>query len=128
MNNKMPQARQKVEEWVNQNPDGYLKHSLYEIAKRIGVSVPSVDRHLMEIIAARDECLPSEVIERRRQAGFRRSPKKMVESDVNDIRRYHDEGLEIRDIVFITGYSIQTVRKHIKLYQSEKEKPAGAAD
>ncbi len=111
----MSKARAKLEEWVAENPNGYVEMTLDEITEAVGVSKGSVVGNLYNIIADRDGCLPSEVAKRRAEAGFKQSPRRLSEQDIADIRRYYfDDGMWIRDIIYIMGVSEGTVRKYLQ--------------
>lgn len=111
----MSKARERILDWVAKNPNGYREMTLDNIAKEAGVSKGSVVGHLFAIIADRDGCLPSEVAKRRAEAGFKQSPRRLSEQDIADIQRYYfDEGMWIRDIIYIMKVSEATVRKYLK--------------
>ena len=107
-------ARKQIEAWVEANPNGYLEKSMAEICKEMGLSATLVDWHLHEIIADRDNCLPSEALAKRKEAGFRVGQGISTEA-IAEIRRLHyEEGLSQRDIVYITKISPPTVKKYLK--------------
>ena len=106
-------ARERIEAWVEANPDGYLQKSLQQVAIETGTSITSVDWHLPEIIADRDGILPSEVMARRVKAGFR--PRGLSIETVTEMRRlYDEEGMSKRDIAYLLKINIITVRKYLK--------------
>ena len=105
--------QEQIQDWVEDYPDGYLQKSFSKIAAEIGCSVSSVDRYLVYIIAERDDCFPSEVVEKRVEAGFKRGPRKISERDKADIEKYHKQGLEPRDIAYIVGVSPVSVKKYL---------------
>lgn len=107
------EARQKIETWVAENPDGYLTSSFARIANEIGVAAGSVDWHLPEIIADRDGCLPSDVMKKRAEAGFKRAPSRGISIEqIAAIRRVDAEGTHPRDIAYSLGIHFNTVKKY----------------
>ena len=116
----MKRVRSKIEQWVDENPDGYLQKNLAEIAHEVGVATGSLDRHLYNIIADRDGCLPSEVIAKRAEAGFKRNPTKFSAEEHQKIIDLHNEDMEVCDIAYLTGKSRITVQKHINEHLRNK--------
>ena len=115
-------TREKLEDWVEKNPDGYLKQSFKQIGKEAGVSQGSVSYNLTQIIAKRDGILPSEVTAKREKHGFRQSPKQLPPEDVAEIHRlHHEEGYSSADIAHILNCHEVTVRKYIKAHEKEHE-------
>ena len=115
-------AREKLEDWVEKNPDGYKKRSQKQIANEAGVSQGSVSYNLKQIIAKRDGILPSEVTARREKQGFRQSPKQLTPEDVAEIHRlYYEKGYSSADIAHILNCHEVTVRKYIKAHEKEHE-------
>ena len=108
-------ARQKLKDWVEKNPNGYLKQPFKQIAKQAGVSEGSVNWNLTQIIAKRDGILPSEVTTKREKQGFRQSPKTLPPEDVAEMRRlYYEEGKTFADIAHAIDCHEATVRKYSK--------------
>lgn len=110
-----------VENYVRENPNGYLEKTFKAIADEIGIGVGSVHRYLYQVIADRDRCLPSDVKARREQVGFTQTPKKLTEAEIARIRQYRDEDetMSIADIAYITGHSEVTVRKYLEPSKEE---------
>lgn len=108
-------VKQKIQKWVDENPDGYLKKSFKEIADEADVSYTSVQNHLLTIIADRDGILPSEIIQKRKDAGLKQSPRalELSKAEIADIDKYDAEGMDPRDIAYIVGVSLFSVRKHL---------------
>lgn len=105
--------REKIEAWVEANPDGYFQKSLQQIVIETGTSMTSVDWHLPGIIANRDGILPSEVMAKRIKAGFR--PRELSIETVTEMRRlYEEEGMSKLDIAYLLKINIITVRKYLK--------------
>ena len=108
-------VREKLQAWVEKNPDGYLKLTFKQISIEADVSEGSVNGHLAKIIAERDGILPSEVTARRVAAGFRQSPLELPPEKVDEIRKLHNQDkLSIPDISHITKCCEITVRKYIR--------------
>ena len=106
-------ARQKIEAWVEANPDGYLQKSFQQIVFETGTSMTSVDWHLPGIIANRDGIRPSEVMAKRIKAGFR-SRELSIETVTEMRRLYDEEGMSKLDIAYLLKINILTVRKYLK--------------
>lgn len=118
----MSKARDKLKQWVAENPNGYLEMTLNEIAMSAGISKGSVVGHLYDIIADRDDCLPSDVQKRRDKAGFKQSPRGLSQAKIADIRRYYfDEGMAVKDIRYILKVSESTIRKYLQ--EDERWRP-----
>ncbi len=66
----MRKTKKKVVEWLETNPEKWMTQSFKSISDEAGVSVSSIDRYLPELIAERDGILPSQVIQKRREAGM----------------------------------------------------------
>ena len=112
-----------IENWVRENPNGYLEKTFKAIADEIGIGAGSVHRYLYQVIAQRDNCLPSDVKKRREQAGFKQTPKKLTQEEIDIIRQYRDadEQMPISDIAYITGHSEVTVRKYLEPSKEKAE-------
>ena len=111
--NKRNKARQKLELWVSENPDGYLQYSYGDIAKQVGISWITVQRCLYEIIAERDGILPSDVIQRRAKAGRKVGPKGLDSDVIDEIYNLSDEGMDPRDIAYTLKVGLSTVYRHL---------------
>ena len=108
-------VREKLQAWVERNPDGYLKLTFKQIAKETGVSEGSVNGHLTKIIAERDGIFPSEVTAKRVAAGFRQSPLELPPEKVREIHKLHNQDKRsVADISYITKCCEVTVRKYIQ--------------
>ena len=103
-------VKEKIQDWVKRNPHGYLQNSYQQMADQIGVSPRSVHRHLIDIISERDNCLPSEVMEKRVAAGYKRSPRRISDETQAEILQLHTEGHESVDIRYVTGYSLYIIK------------------
>ena len=86
--------KQRLKEWVDANPSGWLIHSFAEIAEQAQVAKGSVYHYLPTLIADRDGILASEVMAKRKEAGLASSER----IDKVKIYEMHDEGVLPRDI------------------------------
>lgn len=105
-----------ISKWVENNPTGYLEIPYSEIAKECKCSTGSIDRHLPNIIADRDGILPSEVLQKRVDAGIvtaGRYPPISTET-IQQVYNLHDEGNEVRDISYLTGVGFGTIYKILR--------------
>lgn len=96
----MNEAKARLADWLEDNPDDWLTQSYTSIAKKSGVSATSVDRYLPELIADRDGIVPSEVLRQREKAGL--SSPKRAKVDRAKIRQIIEENPDahIRDIAY----------------------------
>lgn len=109
-------VREKIEDWVKENPNAYLEKGLNAIADEIDISASSVSKILPLIIAERDNILPSEVVKKREARGFKmRSNRERLDKEkIKEIKHQHELGIEIRDIGYILDIHPDTVRKYLK--------------
>lgn len=110
--------RENLEAWVEKNPDGYLTHSLKDVAKEVGgsPSPSNVAKYLFSIVARREGILVSHVRERRRQAGWTSIAegfKRVPEEKVKRIYQLWREGYIIVDIAHILEIDARTVEKYL---------------
>ena len=113
--------KEKVKQWVEKNPDGYLEKSYEKIGKEIGISNVAVFRHLPFIIAQRDGCRPSDVQEKRDAHGLRQSPKKVTEEQIQEILKLGQKE-SLRNIAFLLQLDIRTVKKYLDEAKEKTEK------
>lgn len=117
----MHNARDKIAAWLENNQDKWLTQSFQSISKEIGVSASSVDRYLPELIADRDDILPSQVLKMREEAGFT-SPRKS-KADLNMVRevikKYPDA--PVRDIAYLAKCTPKVVQKVQKEIEQENQ-------
>ena len=106
--------KEKMQKWIDENPNAYLHMTLTAIAAAADTSLGTVNRYLIETIAERDGILPSQVVAKRESAGYKRSPMTVSDGDQKEILRLHYEGYSDRDIRHIMGYSLPTIGKIIK--------------
>lgn len=117
---KSPQ-RDKLIAWIEANPDGYREGTFAQIAERSGVSQPTVQRFLIEMIAERDGITHGEVMQHRKEAGFFKGSKRT--SEVSSVRtklkawveKDPDAHLELglAAIAEQAGVSISTVKRYL---------------
>lgn len=117
----MQSAKEKVAGWLEKNPDGWLNKSFTSIGKEIDVSATSVDRFLPELIAERDGILPSQVMQKRQEAGFTYPRKSKVDSQkIREIVE-NNPGAPIRDLVYLAKCSPNTIKKVLKAIKEENQ-------
>ena len=109
----MQKPREKLEIWLNNNPQGYLDRTLADIAAEAGTSITSVQRYLYKLIAERDNVLPSDVKKQREAKGFITSPLALSDETVQEIYDYSKKGFGVEDIAFVLGINENTVRKYL---------------
>jgi hypothetical protein len=117
----MNDAKTRLARWLENNPDSWLKQSYVSIAKESGVSATSVDRYLPELIADRDEIMPSEVLRQREEAGL--SHPGGVKVDRAKIRQIIKENpnTHIRDIAYLAKCHPRIARKVREEMEEELE-------
>ena len=106
-------TRAKLENWVLKYPDGYLHNTISEIATQAGISITSAGRYLFEIIADRDGILPSEVVARRSDAGYKQNPRSLDAETIRKIHELDDADIHPRDIAYQLGIGYRSVEKHL---------------
>ena len=110
----MQKPREKLEIWLNNNPQGYLEKTLADIAAEAGTSITSVQKYLYKLISKRDGVLPSDVKAQRKAKGFKTSPRRLSDEIIQEIYEYKDnKGFSIEDIAFVLGINENTVRKYL---------------
>ena len=113
--------REIMEQWVKENPNGYIQFSLTEIRQQVGMSINTVKHHLCEVIAERDGILPSEVMKRREEKGFKKVAHRLEAEKVKEIYRLDKQGVEPSDIAYILDIHVLTVLNYLKKGVSERE-------
>ena len=124
----MNEAKARLVRWLADNPDSWLTQSYLSIAKESGVSATSVDRYLPELIADRDEIMPSEVLRRREEAGLSRPG--VVKVDRDKIRQAIKENPDthIRDIAYLVKCHPRIVKKVREEMEKELEESQSAGN
>ena len=107
-------VREKLAQWLKDNPDGWLTGTYDSIAKETGMSPGSVNRHLLELVAARDEILPSDVKRKRQEAGH--VHQRRTKTDPNKIREVikNNPGADPRDWAFLVGCHPTVIERFLK--------------
>lgn len=105
---------EKLQKWIDENPNGHLEKSCKKIGVEINASEMSVSRHINNLVAARDNRLPSEVAAERKAAGFCQGSKKLSDEQIAQIRKYADQGDTLIDICFKTKHDKRTVEKYLQ--------------
>ena len=117
----MQSAKDKVAEWLEKNSDRWLTLSFQSISDEVGVSAASVDRYLPELIAERDNILPSEVMQKRQEAGFTYPRKSKI--DLQKVREIieNNPGAPLRDLVYLAKCSPKTIQQVLKAIKQENQ-------
>ncbi len=114
----MKGTRERLVEWLEENPDGWLTESFQSIARQTEMSPASVDRHLPELVADREGILPSEVVKRRQEegSGASRRPK----ADREKIRQIIAEnpGAPVRDLAYLAKCHWKVIEQELKASQT----------
>ena len=107
-------AKQKLIEWIEKNPDGYLELSYEDIGKEVGIASISVWRHLPNLIADRDDVLPSEVMEQRKEQGLEYGKNHALKPE--QIQEIYElsKSLGTKDVAYKLGIDMRTVEKYLK--------------
>ncbi len=112
-------TREKLQKYINENPNAYLEKSYETIANEIGTSPISVWRHLPNLIAQRDGCLPSEIVEKRKQQGFDFGQNtKLKPEKIEEIKEL-SKTLEPIDIAYKLDIDIRTVKAYLETFETE---------
>lgn len=110
----MKGTRERLVEWLEENPDGWLTESFQSIARQTEMSPASVDRHLPELVADREGILPSEVVKRRQEegSGASRKPK----ADREKIRQIIAENpnAPVRDLAYLAKCHPRVIERELK--------------
>jgi len=110
----------KLENWVKENPNGYLKKSMRQIAKELEISRTTVSIELYRIIAKRDNCLPSDVKEKLIQNETTRDNHKLSKKEKHQIEEMQNENIPEIDIAYYIGRSIESTKKYIRSLENKK--------
>ena len=117
---KDPEIQQKIKDWVEENPERRYTTKYEDIAVEAGVSLSSLYRYFLLVVAAAEEMLPSEV-KAKREAHRGVSPwgRRLSDDEITKIQQLHEEGHDPLDIVYLTGRSLSTVEKIKKRRDAE---------
>ena len=119
MKKRKSPAKEKLMEWVEKNPDGYLKKSYEDIGKEIGIAPISVWRHLPSLIADRDGMLPSQVMEQRKEQGLEFGKKHTLKPEKIEKIYELSKSLDAKDIAYTLDIDMRTVEKYLKDKQEQ---------
>ncbi len=110
---KDPTLQEKLQQWVENNPDRWYTAKYEDISVETGVSMSTVYRYFKLIVARAANILPSEV-QAKREAHGGVSPwkRKLSDEEIAEIQQLFDEGRTPTDISFITGRSLAQVAKY----------------
>lgn len=110
---KDPDIQQKIQHWVENNPDRWYTTTYKEIHAETGVSGASLSRYFPLIVAKVANILPSEV-KAKRYAEIGTPPVllKLSDEEIATIRRLFDEGRSPLDIAHETGRSLTQVERY----------------
>lgn len=114
------QVKDKLAQWLENNPDGWLFESDQSIAKQAGVSPGSVARHLSMLVAKKDGIMPSEVRKRRQDT---RPFSGRTKVDLNNIRKIIEENPNTPtiDLAFMADCSEQTIERLLEAINPEND-------
>ena len=124
----MNEAKARLADWLEDNPDDWLTQSYASISKKSGVSATSVDRYLPELIADRDGIMPSEVLRQREEAGL--SSPGGVRMDRAKIRQVIEDNPDahIRDIAYLAKCDPRIAKKVREEMEEELEESQSAGN
>lgn len=112
-------TKEKLQKYINENPNAHLEKSYETIANEIGISPISVWRHLPNLIAQRDGCLPSEVVGKRKQQGFDFGQNTKLKAEKIEEIKELGKTLEARDIAYMLNIDIRTVKTYLEPLETE---------
>ncbi len=126
---KDPTLQDKIQEWVENNPDRWYTAEYKDISVETGVSTSTVYRYYMLIVAKAANITPSEVKEKREEH-FGVSPwkRRLSDEEIAMIRRLYNAGCSPLDIAFITGRSLSQVGKYKPKRKKRKPRPPATQD
>ena len=101
-------SREKLQQWVDQNPAEWRFMPVKDIMEATGVSRPAVYKYLPLIVADREGIMPSEVLVKRREAGASRD-----RVDSKRIIELYESGMSRADIAVELGCHANTVQYHL---------------
>ena len=104
--------REKLEQWVDQNPGAWKSTPVKDIMEKADVPKTAVYTYLPRIIAEREGIKPSEVLPKRREAKALRHNK----IDVDRLIVLYGEGTSVQDIAIQLGCHKNSVYYHIGEY------------
>lgn len=115
---------EKLNKWVEENPEGYLKMGFRKIADEIGISQSTVAKNILKIVAERDGILPSQVKFKRREAGFtflKAGDIKLSDDQITKIWELFNQKYDADDIAYIVKVDVRTVEKYLSRRNPSRE-------
>ena len=109
---KKETAQEKLQKWIEKNPEGYLQKSYEAIGNEIGITSMTVWRNLPKLIAKREGCLPSDIVEKRKEHGLQFGSNILSTEQIQKIKELGKKNPPI-DIAFIMKIDIRTVKKYL---------------
>ena len=107
-------VRQRLAAWLEANPEAWLTETYESIAKQVNMSPGSVNRHLLELVADRENILPSDVKKRRQEAGH--VHQRRTKTDPDKIRKVikDNPGADPRDWAYLVGCHPTVIERFLK--------------
>lgn len=107
-------VRQRLAKWLEANPEAWLTESYETIANQTNMSAGSVNRHLLELVAERENILPSDVKEKRQEAGH--VHQRRTKTDPDKIRKVIEDypDADIRDWAYLVGCHPTSIERFLK--------------
>lgn len=98
-----------------------MTQSFKSIGENIGISAASVDRYLPELIADRDNILPSDVMQQRQESGFT-YPRK-AQTDLKMVRKVIENNPDapVRDLAYLVKCNSKTIHQALKEIKEETQ-------
>lgn len=124
----MSRVRDRMEKWLEDNPEGWLTESDQSIAEQAKVAAGSVARHLHMIVAKREGIMPSEARKRRQEA---RPTSRRTKVDLDEIRKVikANPNTPICDLAYLADCPERTIERLLKAMNQESEDdPEGNTD
>ena len=115
-------CRNRLREWITQNPKDWKTLSLREIASKTGMSRQSVGDELYNAAADLFDIMPSQAVEIR--AKHRPTIGARKKDDIKKLKQFIRENpnMPIIDIAYCTNFSPTSVKKIIEKMQSTSKK------
>ena len=113
-------VRDKLDKWLEDNPEGWLTESDQSIAEQAKVAAGSVARHLHMIVAKREGIMPSEARKRRQEA---RPTSRRTKVDLDEIRKVIEANPDtpVCDLAYLADCPERTVERLLKTMGQESE-------
>ena len=113
-------VRDKLDQWLENNPEGWLTESDQSIAQQAEVAAGSVARHLHMLVAKREKIMPSEAQKRRREA---RPIARRTKMDLSAIQKIIEAnpGAPACDLAYLADCPERTIERLLKAMNQESE-------